>query len=44
MDTALLELIGDLSIPVGRFPMEIVQRGTSSQTNTCTPIMHSATI
>ena len=44
MDTASLELIGELSIPVGRFPMETLQRGTSSQTNTWTPLMHSVTI
>ena len=44
MDTASLELIGELSIPGGRFPMETVQRGTFSQTNTCTPLMHLATI
>ena len=44
MDTASMELIGELSIPVGRFPMETVQRRTSSQTNTWTPLMHSATM
>ena len=44
MDTASLELIGELSIPVGRFPMETLQRGASSQTNTWTPLMDSATI
>ena len=44
MDTASLELFGELSVPVGRFPMETVQRGTPSQTNTWTPLMHSAPI
>ena len=42
MDTVSLDLIGELSIPLVGFPMETVQRGTSSQTNTCTPLMHSA--
>ena len=31
----------ELIIPVVRFPMETVQRGTRSQTNTWTPLMHS---
>ena len=44
IDTASLELIGELSIPVVRFPMETVQRGTPSQTNTWTLLMHSATM
>ena len=32
------------NISVGRFPRETLQRGTSSQTNTWTPLMHSATM
>ena len=44
MDTASLELIGELSIPGVRFPMETVQRGTYSQTNTWTPLIHSRSI
>ena len=34
MDSVSMELIRKLSIAVGRFPMETVQRGTSSQPNT----------
>ena len=37
MNKASIELIGELSIPLGRFPMETVQRGTSSQTNKWMP-------
>ena len=34
----------NISIPVWRLPMETAQRGTSSQTNTCTTLMHSTTM
>ena len=40
--TFLLDV--NVSIPVWRFPMETAQRCTSSQTNTCTTLMHSATM